>query len=121
MTETSDGFVISEADMRMRGPGDMEGTQQSGLAFSLQVANLTTDGQILSLAREAAGRILDAHPELLERESGRHDGQVPESTSIMPLTAQNQKILALSPSGIDTLSTELRYRFAKTIDWSRIS
>lgn len=121
MTETSDGFVISEADMRMRGPGDMEGTQQSGLAFSLQVANLTTDGQILSLAREAAGRILDAHPELLERESGRHDGQVPESTSIMPLTAQNQKILALSPSGIDTLRTELRYRFAKTIDWSRIS
>lgn len=121
MTETSDGFVISEADMRMRGPGDMEGTQQSGLAFSLQVANLTTDGQILSLAREAAGRILDAHPELLERESGRHDGQVPESTSIMPLTAQNQKILVLSPSGIDTLRTELRYRFAKTIDWSRIS
>lgn len=121
MTETSDGFVISEADMRMRGPGDMEGTQQSGLAFSLQVANLTTDGQILSLAREAARRILDAHPELLERESGRHDGQVPESTSIMPPTAQNQKNLALSPSGIDTLRTELRYRFAKTIDWSRIS
>ena len=121
MTETSDGFVISEADMRMRGPGDMEGTQQSGLAFSLQVANLTTDGQILSLAREAARRILDAHPELLERESGRHDGQVPESTSIMPPTAQNQKIIALSPSGIDTLRTELRYRFAKTIDWSRIS
>lgn len=121
MTETSDGFVISEADMRMRGPGDMEGTQQSGLAFSLQVANLTTDGQILSLAREAARRILDAHPELLERESGRHDGQLPERTSIMPPTAQNQKNLALSPSGIDTLRAELRYRFAKTIDWSRIS
>ncbi len=121
MTETSDGFVISEADMRMRGPGDMEGTQQSGLAFSLQVANLTTDGQILSVAREAAGRILDAHPELLEREPRRQEGQASEGTSIAPVTVQNQKNLALSPSGIDTLRTELRYRFAKTIDWSRIS
>ena len=121
MTETSDGFVISEADMRMRGPGDMEGTQQSGLAFSLQVANLTTDGQILSLAREAARRILDAHPELLEREPRRQEGQASEGTSIAPVTVQNQKNLALSPSGIDTLRTELRYRFAKTIDWSRIS
>lgn len=121
MTETSDGFVISEADMRMRGPGDMEGTQQSGLAFSLQVANLSTDGQILSLAREAARRILDAHPELLEREPRLQEGQASEGTSIAPVTVQNQKNLALSPSGIDTLRTELRYRFAKTIDWSRIS
>lgn len=121
MTETSDGFVISEADMRMRGPGDMEGTQQSGLAFSLQVANLTTDGQILALAREAAGRILDAHPELLEREPRKQDGPASGQSPIVPIAVQNQKILALSASGTDTLCAELRYRFAKSVDWSRIS
>ena len=121
MTETSDGFVISEADMRMRGPGDMEGTQQSGLAFSLQVANLTTDGQILALAREAAGRILDAHPELLEREPRQQDGPASGQSPIVPIAVQNQKILALSASGTDTLCAELRYRFAKSVDWSRIS
>lgn len=59
MTETADGFLISEADMKLRGPGDMEGTQQSGIAFNLKVSNLARDGQIISLAREAAMRILD--------------------------------------------------------------
>ena len=50
MTETTDGFLISEADMKIRGPGDMEGTQQSGLAFSLRVADLARDGQVLTRA-----------------------------------------------------------------------
>lgn len=59
MTETSDGFLISEADMKLRGPGDMEGTQQSGIAFNLKVSNLARDGQIISMARETAMRILD--------------------------------------------------------------
>ncbi|MCM1378451.1 MAG: ATP-dependent DNA helicase RecG [Clostridium sp.] len=59
MTETTDGFVVSEADMKLRGPGDMEGTQQSGLAFNLRVANLASDGQILSQAREDAIDVVD--------------------------------------------------------------
>jgi len=59
MTETSDGFLIAEADMKLRGPGDMEGTQQSGLAFNLRVASLARDGQILARARQAAVEILD--------------------------------------------------------------
>ncbi|MBO5444948.1 MAG: ATP-dependent DNA helicase RecG [Muribaculaceae bacterium] len=59
MTETTDGFLISEADLKLRGPGDMEGTQQSGLAFSLKVSNLARDGQIVAVARDTASRILD--------------------------------------------------------------
>ncbi|MDE6341513.1 MAG: ATP-dependent DNA helicase RecG [Muribaculaceae bacterium] len=59
MTETTDGFLISEADLKLRGPGDMEGTQQSGIAFNLKVSNLARDGQILSVAREAAIRLLE--------------------------------------------------------------
>lgn len=59
MTETTDGFLISEADMKLRGPGDMEGTQQSGIAFNLKVSNLARDGQIISIARDTAMRILD--------------------------------------------------------------
>ncbi|MDE6022889.1 MAG: ATP-dependent DNA helicase RecG, partial [Muribaculaceae bacterium] len=90
MTETTDGFLISEADMKLRGPGDMEGTQQSGLAFNLKVANLASDGQIVAQARDVAMRILDG------------------------------KVL-LSPESISILNRELQTRFAKAIDWSRIS
>lgn len=90
MTETTDGFLISEADLKLRGPGDMEGTQQSGLAFNLRVSNLARDGQIISIARETATRILDGH-------------------------------LLLMPPGIAILNRELLSRFAKEIDWSRIS
>lgn len=60
MTSTTDGFILSEADMKLRGPGDMEGTMQSGIPFTLQHASLTTDGQIMSLARQAASDILDS-------------------------------------------------------------
>ena len=64
MTSTTDGFVIAEADMQMRGPGDIEGTMQSGIPFDLHIANLATDGQIVQMARDAACDILDADPDL---------------------------------------------------------
>lgn len=64
MTKTNDGFIIAEEDMKLRGPGDMEGTQQSGIAFNLKVANLAHDGQILTIAREDAEAVLRNDPTL---------------------------------------------------------
>lgn len=64
MVATNDGFRIAEADLQLRGPGDLEGTQQSGLPFELKIASLSTDGQLLELARQAAGEIVDADPDL---------------------------------------------------------
>lgn len=64
MTATNDGFRIAEADLELRGPGDLDGTMQSGLALDFKIANLATDGQILQLAREAANSVLDDDPEL---------------------------------------------------------
>lgn len=64
MTQTTDGFVIAEADMRMRGPGDIEGTMQSGIPFDLHIANLATDGQIIQMARDAAEALLASDPDL---------------------------------------------------------
>ena len=69
MTRTNDGFEISEADLQLRGPGDMEGTQQSGIAFDLRIANIAKDGQILQLARDIAGEVLDADPDLAKPEN----------------------------------------------------
>lgn len=66
MTRTTDGFVIAEADMKMRGPGDIEGTMQSGMPFNLRIANLATDGEIISMARQAAEAMLDKDPELAQ-------------------------------------------------------
>lgn len=63
MCDTNDGFRIAEADLKLRGPGDLEGTQQSGMAFDLKIANITRDGQIVQLARDEAQRIIDADPE----------------------------------------------------------
>ena len=63
MVETTDGFVIAEADMKFRGPGDLEGTAQSGLPFDLRIANLVGDAALMSEARESAARILDADPQ----------------------------------------------------------
>ena len=68
MCSTGDGFELAEADLRMRGPGDMEGTRQSGLAFDLRIADLGKDSPILAQARSAAADILDADP-LLESPS----------------------------------------------------
>ena len=64
MTATTDGFMIAEADLKTRGPGDLEGTLQSGLPMDLKVANLATDGQIIQLARDAVDAILDVDPAL---------------------------------------------------------
>lgn len=64
MTSSNDGFEIAEADMKLRGPGDMEGTQQSGLAFDLKIANLVKDGQLIQYVRDIAEGILDDDPDL---------------------------------------------------------
>lgn len=62
MCSTNDGFELAEADLRMRGPGDIEGTQQSGIAIELKVSNLAKDGQILTFVREIAEKILEEDP-----------------------------------------------------------
>lgn len=62
MCETNDGFRIAEADLKLRGPGDLEGTQQSGIAFDLKIADIARDGQIVQLAREEARKIIEADP-----------------------------------------------------------
>ena len=64
MTQTNDGFIVAEEDMRLRGPGDMDGTMQSGVAFNLQVANLAQDGQIVQLTRDDAEAYLAQDPDL---------------------------------------------------------
>jgi len=64
MTRTNDGFEISEADLQMRGPGDLEGTQQSGLPFELKIANLVKDGRMLEIARNTVKEILEDDPSL---------------------------------------------------------
>jgi ATP-dependent DNA helicase RecG len=70
MVRTNDGFEIAEADLRLRGPGDIEGTQQSGIPFDLKIANLGKDGQILQYARDTVLEILDDDP-LLEKTENR--------------------------------------------------
>lgn len=79
MTRTNDGFEIAEADLKLRGPGDIEGTQQSGLAFDLKIANLGQDGQLIQYVRDIAEGILDDDPEL-------------KSTDNLILTKQLKKI-----------------------------
>lgn len=71
MTSTTDGFMIAEADLKWRGPGDLEGTMQSGIAFDLHIANLASDGQIVQLARDEIDRLLDADPELCHPDTRR--------------------------------------------------
>ena len=63
MCETNDGFKIAEADLKFRGPGDLEGTQQSGIAFDLKIADIARDGQIVQQAREQAQAIVDNDPD----------------------------------------------------------
>ena len=62
MCDTNDGFQIAEADLKLRGPGDLEGTQQSGMAFDLKIADIARDGQIVQMARDEARKIIDADP-----------------------------------------------------------
>lgn len=63
MVRTNDGFEIAEADLKLRGPGDLEGTQQSGVAFDLKIADLARDGQLLQYVREVAQKVVDEDPE----------------------------------------------------------
>lgn len=70
MVRTNDGFEIAEADLKLRGPGDLEGTQQSGVAFDLKIADLAHDGQLLQYVREVAQSIVQADPQ----------GLLPENT-----------------------------------------
>ena len=93
MCSTGDGFELAEADLRMRGPGDMEGTRQSGLAFDLRIADLSKDSPILNQARAAASDVLEDDP-LLEKPSS-----------------------ALLRSGLD----RLRQTAGEIIDYSTIS
>lgn len=62
MVQTNDGFEIAEADLKLRGPGDLEGTQQSGVAFDLKIADIARDGQLLQYVREVAEKLLDSDP-----------------------------------------------------------
>ena len=62
MCQTNDGFEIAEADLKLRGPGDLEGTQQSGIAFDLKIADIARDGQLVQLAREEAQKIINVDP-----------------------------------------------------------
>ena len=68
MCDTNDGFQIAEADLKLRGPGDLEGTQQSGMAFDLKIADIARDGQLVQLARDEAQRIIDDDPECKKNE-----------------------------------------------------
>ena len=63
MCQTNDGFRIAEADLKLRGPGDLEGTQQSGMAFDLKIANIARDGQLVQMAREVATKIVEDDPD----------------------------------------------------------
>ena len=62
MCETNDGFRIAEADLKLRGPGDLEGTQQSGMAFDLKIADIARDGQLVQMARDVAQQVIDDDP-----------------------------------------------------------
>ncbi len=64
MVATNDGFEIAEVDLKLRGPGDIEGTQQSGVPFNLKIAHLGRDSQILQLARDTAEVIIEEDPDL---------------------------------------------------------
>lgn len=107
MTETTDGFLISEADLKLRGPGDMEGTQQSGIAFDLKIANLACDGQIVQAAREMAESVLAGNPQI---------AGVPEAEA-----AGKGEAIPLGADSLGILARELGRRFDKKIDWSLIS
>ena len=68
LVHTTDGFELAELDLKLRGPGDLEGTLQSGMAFNLKISNLARDGQILQVARDMAIEILARDPDLKEPE-----------------------------------------------------
>lgn len=108
MTETTDGFLVSEADMKMRGPGDMEGTQQSGLAFTLKVASLGSDGRMIELARNMAFATLDSNPRI----AAPRGAQAEE-----PVSSE----LIMCADSLRIIENELLRRFGADVQWSKIS
>ena len=84
MTSTTDGFVIAEADLKMRGPGDIEGTMQSGIPLDLRIANLATDGQLVQTARSEVENLLDSDEGLC---AGSHTMILPELHALFPPTS----------------------------------
>ena len=80
MVQTCDGFEIAEADLKLRGPGDLEGTQQSGVAFDLKIADLARDGQLLQYVREIAEHLLEEDPEANKPENATVWQQLHELT-----------------------------------------
>ena len=110
MADTTDGFLISEADLKMRGPGDLEGTMQSGLPFNLKLANLARDGQIIAVARDAAKAVLAGMPQLVSRVSEQNNQT---DNSIHPVTPDAGEM--------DMMKRELLRRFSRAVDWSLIS
>ena len=66
--QSADSFEIAEADLKLRGPGDLEGTQQSGVAFDLKIADIAKDGQLLQYVREIAERMLEEDPQGIKPE-----------------------------------------------------
>ena len=66
--QSADSFEIAEADLKLRGPGDLEGTQQSGVAFDLKIADIAKDGQLLQYVREIAERLLEEDPQGIKPE-----------------------------------------------------
>jgi ATP-dependent DNA helicase RecG len=83
MVRTTDGFEIAETDLQLRGPGDLEGTQQSGIPFDLKIADLGKDGQIIEYVRNIADNILEKDPEL------ENDGNVILKTGLIRLFSKN--------------------------------
>ncbi len=81
MTATTDGFAIAEADLKLRGPGDIDGTQQSGIPFNFRIASLATDGQLLQLARNIASDILSADPGLNQPQNTQLKEQIQKQIS----------------------------------------
>jgi len=70
MVKSTDGFAIAEADLKLRGPGDMEGTQQSGMAFNLKIADIARDGQIVELVRKIAIQVVKEDPKFNVEKNG---------------------------------------------------
>ncbi len=120
MTSTTDGFLVSEADLQLRGPGDMEGTQQSGIAFNLKIANLATDGQIVQAARNVAEAILAANPQICGAQGEKDGGGVMPDSGLLDVAGDSTQ-WRLSDSDIHILAAELHRRFDHKLDWSLIS
>ncbi len=85
MVDSNDGFEIAEQDLKLRGPGDMDGTQQSGLAFDLKIANLRQDGQLVEYARGFAEKILNHDPNL----SATHHARLKHYLNDQPIQTFN--------------------------------